>query len=151
MARALAAPYPSSMTTTPDVKRAVIRRYFDELWNQGRTELVDELLAEDYVNHSPSPGLPPGRAGVKVIVAGLRAAFPDLRYEIEDLVVGDDAVAVRTTVTGTHLGDLFGAAPTGKPFRVSQLQLERFRGERIVAHHRVTDELSMLRQLGLAG
>lgn len=135
--------------TDTDPKRDVIRRYFEELWNEGRLELVDVLLAEDYVNHSPSPGLPPGREGVRIVVRALRAAFPDLHYRVEDVVVGDDAVAVRTTVTGTHRGELFGAPPTGRSFRVPQLTVERFRGGRIVAHHRVTDELGMLRQLGL--
>jgi predicted ester cyclase len=131
-----------------DAKTRVIRRYFDELFSQGKLSLVDELLHEDYVNHSPSPGLPPGREGVRVVVAALRAAFPDLDYTIEELVVAPDRVAARTTMRGTHRGDFFGIAPTGRAVEVSQITIERFLGDRIVAHHRVTDELSLLRQLG---
>jgi len=128
----------------------VIRRYFDELFNQGKVELIDALLAPDYVNHSPgSPDLPTGRDGVAIVVTALRRAFPDLRYAIDDLVVGDDAVAARTTMTGTHEGDLFGLPPTGRRVRVAQHTIERFRDGRIVAHHRLTDDLSMLRQLGV--
>ncbi|HVU05958.1 MAG TPA: ester cyclase [Polyangiaceae bacterium] len=130
-------------------RESVIRRYYDELWNEGRLELTDELLAPTYVNHSPgSPEQDRGREGVRAVVAAMRTAFPDLRYEIEDLVVGDDSVAVRTTVTGTHEGDFFGLAPTGRRFCVSQICVERFSNGKIVAHHRLTDELALLRQLG---
>lgn len=133
-----------------DIKTAVIQRYFAELFGQGKLELVDELLAADYVNHAPgSPDLPTGRDGVKLVVAALRAAFPDLHYAIDDLVVGADAVAVRATMTGTHRGDLFGLPATGKSVKVSQMTIEKFRGDRIVAHYRQTDDLAMLRQLGV--
>jgi len=89
-----------------------------------------------------------GRDGVRWVLRALRTAFPDLRYVIEDLVVGDDAVAVRTTMSGTHRGDFFGLAPTGRSFQVSQMNIERFRDGRIVAHHRVTDMAELMRQLG---
>lgn len=132
------------------IKTDVIRRYFDELFNRGRLEVVDELLAPDYVNHSPgSPEQPRGREGVKQVVAALRAAFPDLHYSIDELIEGSDAVAVRTTMTGTHRGDLFGLPPTGRSITVAQITLERFRGDQIIAHHRLTDELGMMRQLGV--
>ena len=82
-------------------KEHTISRYFTELFNQGKVELVDELLHLEYVNHSPgSPDQPRGREGVKAVVKALRAAFPDLAYTIEDLVVGPDAVAVRATMRG---------------------------------------------------
>jgi len=130
-------------------KRQVIDRYFEELFNRGKVELVDELMHPDYVNHSPSPGLPPGRAGVRVVVEALRTGFPDLSYSVEDVVVGDDAVAVRVRMRGTHAGDLFGIAPTGRSIEVSQITIERFKEGRIIEHHRITDELTMMRQLGV--
>jgi steroid delta-isomerase-like uncharacterized protein len=133
-----------------DTKIPIIRRYFAELFNQGRLQLVPELLHPQYVNHSPgSPDLPRGRDGVALVVQALRRGMPDLRYDIDEMVVGEDAVAVRATLTGTHDGDLFGMAPTGKRLEVKQMTFERFLDGRIVAHHRLTDELSMLRQLGV--
>ena len=130
-----------------DQKEAVIRRYFGELFDQGKLELVDELLHPDYVNHSPSPGLQPGREGVRVVVAALRRAFPDLTYTVEDLVVGRESVATRTTMRGTHHGDFFGMSPTGRSFEVAQMTIERFLDGKIIAHHRITDEASLVRQL----
>lgn len=130
-----------------NVLAPLIERYFGELWNEGRVELVDELLHPEYVNHSPSPGLPPGREGVRVVVRAMRSAFPDLHYTIEDLVAGADAVATRTRLRGTHRGDFFGLAPTGRAVDVAQMTIERFRDGRIVAHHRLTDEALLARQL----
>ena len=140
------------MTSTEAHVRTVIERYFEEVWNQGRLEVLDELLADDYVNHSSSlPGSPLGPAGVKPIVAAMRQAFPDLHYTIEHVVIGRDAVAVRTTMTGTHEGDLFGIPATGRRVAVTQMTLEQLRDGKIVAHWRNTDELGLMRQLGVVG
>jgi steroid delta-isomerase-like uncharacterized protein len=139
------------MTTTNNDRSTMetaIRRYYDELFNRGRVDIIPEVLAEDYVNHSPgSPTLPRGRQSVAEVVRTLRQAFPDLHYCIEDLVVSDDAVAVRTTMTGTHQGDFYGLPPTGRSFRVDQMTIERFAAGKIVAHHRVTDVQALLTQL----
>jgi steroid delta-isomerase-like uncharacterized protein len=133
-----------------DAKITTIRRYFGELFNEGRLQLVPELLHPQYVNHSPgSRDLPRGRDGVALVVQALRRGIPDLHYDIDEMVVVEDAVAVRATLTGTHDGDLFGMAPTGKRLQVKQMTFERFVEGRIIAHHRLTDELSMLRQLGV--
>jgi steroid delta-isomerase-like uncharacterized protein len=133
-----------------DAKRLVIERYFNQLFNRGEVELVPELLHPDYVNGSPgSPDLPRGREGVVIVVKALRTAFPDLSYEIEDMVIGAEAVAVRTTLRGTHRGNFFGLSPTGRRVEVSQITIEHFKDGKIVAHHRVTDELSLQRQLGV--
>lgn len=130
-------------------KRRVIERYFEEVWNQGKLDVLDELLARDYVNHSSSiADSPPGPAGVKPIVTAMRSAFPDLHYTIERMVIGSDAVAVRVRMTGTHEGEFFGIPPTGRPFDVTQTNIELFRDGKIVAHWRNTDELSLMRQLG---
>lgn len=138
------------MTSLAAQNQRIVERYFDEVWNQGKVDVLDELLAPDYVNHSSSlADSPPGPAGVKPIVIAMRRAFPDLRYRIDQLVVSEEAVAARVTLSGTHQGDFFGIAPTGKRFEVTQTNIERFRSGKIVEHFRNTDELSLLRQLGV--
>lgn len=130
--------------------RAVMVRYYEEIWNQGRLEVCDELIAPDYVNHSaPLPGLPPGPEGLKSIVAAVRRAFPDLHYTIEDIVLGGDKAALRTTLRGTHRGEFCGVAPTGRKVEVQELQIEHLRDGQIVAHWHLIDDLGLQRQLGL--
>jgi predicted ester cyclase len=130
--------------------RAVIARYYEEIWNQGRLEVCDELIAPDYVNHSaPLPGLPPGPEGLKQVVAGVRRAFPDMCYTIEDLVLGGEKAALRVTMRGTHCGEFLGAAPTGRQVEVQEIQIEHLHDDRIVAHWHLIDELGLRRQLGL--
>lgn len=132
----------------PDSKQTTIERYFGQLFNQGRVALIDELLHPDYVNHSPgSPEQDRSRAGVRDVVVALRHAFPDLHYTIEDLVLGPDAVATRTTMRGRHQGDFFGMPPTGHRVEVAQMTIERFLDGRIVAHHRLTDMQTLFDQL----
>ncbi|WP_146652904.1 ester cyclase [Labilithrix luteola] len=118
----------------------------------GQARRARRAAHPDYVNHSPStPNPPAGPKGLVPIVRAMREGIPDLRYRIDDLIVTDDAAAVRLWVTGTHEGSLFGLAPTHRRFEVAQMNFERFREGRIVAHHRLTDELGMMRQLGIVG
>jgi predicted ester cyclase len=77
----------------------------------------------------------------------MRAAFPDLRYQILDMVVGRDAVAVYVRASGTHRGDFFGLPATGRAFAFEQMQIERFRDGRIAEHWRVSDMQTLMQQL----
>ena len=96
-----------------------------------------------------TPNPLPGPGGLKPIVAAFRVAFPDLRFTVEDVIVNGDRVAVRVRMEGTHEGPLFGIAPTHRRVNVAQINIERFRGDRIVEHWRVTDELGLMKQLGV--
>lgn len=129
--------------------RALVVRYFEEVWNLGRLEVLDELLAPDYVNHSSTtPNPRPGPADLKPIVAEMRRGIPDLHYEILDLVVAADKVAAYLRMTGTHTGTLFGMKPSGAKVDVKQMQFEWIRDGRIVQHWRLTDDLTLLKQMG---
>ena len=78
----------------------------------------------------------------------MREGIPDLRYDILDMVITPEKAAVFLRVTGTHSGNFFGIAPTGKKIDVRQMQIEWIRAGKISQHWRVTDELTLLRQLG---
>jgi predicted ester cyclase len=93
--------------------KAVVRRLYEEVFNGGNLDLADDLVAPDGVNHAAPPGGPAGPVGVRRIVGMLRAAFPDDRHEIEDMLAEGDRVAVRITHTGTHEGVFRGAPPRG--------------------------------------
>jgi steroid delta-isomerase-like uncharacterized protein len=129
----------------------LVTRYFEEVWNQGRVDVLDDLLTPDYRNHSPSiPDPRPGPADLKPIVMAMRAGIPDLRYQILDLVATPGKVAVHVRLTGTHTGTLFGIPATGRTIDVRQMQIEWIEAGRISQHWRVTDELTLMRQIGVA-
>ncbi len=129
--------------------KEIIVRYFEEVWNKGDVEVLDELLSDDYVNHNPGLENPvPGPEGLKPIVSAIRKGFPDLKYSIEKMVIADDHVAIHTIMMGTHTGVLFGMPATGKKVRVPQMQIERIYQGKMIEHWRVTDDLGMLKQIG---
>jgi steroid delta-isomerase-like uncharacterized protein len=92
---------------------AIVRRFFEELWNEGDLGVADELIAADHVHDVGGEELR-GPDGVKGAVTWLRTAFPDLRFEIDSLISDGDQAAVRWTASGTHLGPFAGVPPTGR-------------------------------------
>ena len=143
---------PQTVAASPATQRnaEIGRRYFEEVWNRGNVAALDALLTPDYINHTPStPNPPPGPEGLKPIVLAIRHAFPDLHFVIDDVVATSDTVVLRVTMTGTHKGDFFGVAPTGRRVSANQINIERIRDGRIAEHWRVTDELTLMRQLGV--
>ncbi len=128
--------------SVPQQNEALIRRYFAYVWNRGEVDLLDELLTDDYVNHTPrTESQPTDRNGLKDLVRTLRGAFADLEYEVLRVVCQEDAVAVHTIMHGTHSGALFGLPPTGRHVAVAQMQIEQIRDGRICAHWRVAEDL----------
>ena len=128
--------------------RKLIETYFEEVWSKGRVELLDEIVTPDYINHTPStPNPVPGPSGLKPIVMEMRKGFPDLHYEIKDLIITSDRIVARTIVSGTHFGHLWGMQPTLKKFEVSQINIEYIKNGKISDHWRVTDEHALLNQL----
>lgn len=129
--------------------REVITRYFEEVWNNGNLEILDQIISSDYINHNPGFENPvPGAEGLKPIVSAIRKGFPDLKYIVKRMVVDKDYVAVHVIMTGTHAGNFFGIPATGKTIKVSQMQIERIVDGKIAEHWRVTDDLSLMSQLG---
>ena len=125
--------------------------WFDGL-NRGDVSAADQTFTPDCIIHitgSPEPNLP--LPGFKQMVAGLLAAFPDLRFTTEDQVVAGDRVTTRWTAEGTHTGPLGEIQPTGKRMKVDGLILDRVVGDRVAERWEQWDQLAMLQQLGLLG
>ena len=128
--------------------REIVRRFWG-VWEEGNLGLVDELVAPDYVNHSPGmPNQPEGPEGVKAVVSMFRAGMPNLRVVIEDMIAEGDKVMMRYKIEGTHEGELFGVPPTGRRVSIESITVERVSGGKIREHWRVTDTLDMMQQLG---
>lgn len=124
------------------------RRFVEEIQNQGRIDVVDELIAEDMVDHTPFPGLPPNREGARMIFEAIRAGFPDHDAEIVHLVAEGNMVATYKTFTGTHEGEFMGIAPTGRKVTIRVMDFVRYRDGQIVEHWNIVDQAGLLQQLG---
>jgi steroid delta-isomerase-like uncharacterized protein len=130
--------------------KAVARRWFQEVWNEGREQVIDELLAPDVV----AIGLGEGEATIhspaefKVFWRNLRSAIPDIKISIEDSVAEGDRVAVRLVIQGTHAGAGLGAPPSGKRIYVQGIVLIQVENGQIVQGWNSWDQLGLLRQIG---
>ncbi len=129
--------------------KALARRLVEEAFNQGRLDVTEELVASDYVGHDPSlPEEVRGPAGVKEVIAGYRAAFPDIQVTIEDQIAEGDLVVTRWRATGTHQGELMGMPATGKQATVTGITIDLIADGRIVESWDNWDTLGMMQQLG---
>ena len=129
--------------------KALVRRWFEELFNEAKLDLADEIVTPDHVTHDTStPEHLPGPEGERQLVTLVRGAFPDGRITIEDLVAEGDKVAVRWTFRGTHRGDFMGIAPTGKEVEMGAMDLFRVAGGKIAETWSNVDMMTMMRQLG---
>lgn len=129
--------------------KASCRRFYDEVMSQGNLDLIDELVADDFVEHETMPGVPPGKDSPREMTKIFRTAFPDLRAVVEEMVQEGNKVAVLARFTGTHQGDFMGIPPTGKSVDVPVFDLIEFRGDKVIAHWGVSDNGAMMEQLGL--
>jgi steroid delta-isomerase-like uncharacterized protein len=125
----------------------LVRSFHSELLSARDPDLVDSFFAPEFVSHNNPPGFPPGAEGVKRFFSMFRDAFPDVSVEIDEMVAEGDRVAVATTFTGTHEGELMGVAPTGRRVSVTGIDIVRVAGGKIVEHRGLTDIVGLMRQL----
>jgi steroid delta-isomerase-like uncharacterized protein len=129
--------------------KAVVRRFIEEVWNNGNLDAIDELVADNHVDHDPArEGTPGGRQGMRGFVEMYRSAYPDTHLAIGEMVAEGDLVAMSWTATGTHQGELMGIAPTGRSVKVTGIGIDRVSGGQIVESWANYDALGMLAQLG---
>lgn len=124
------------------------KRWGEEVAAGGKLDVLDEILADDFVDHDPGD-YAPTKEGLKEFFGDFRTAFPDLGIEVVEMHATDDYVALRYTVRGTHRGEFMGYAPTGKTFEAPAMQLGRWRDGTCVERWGVTDQSAILEQLGL--
>ena len=129
--------------------KAVLRRFFEELFTDGKLDTADEIVTTDYVNHYPAPGETPGVEGVKQFVTMLRTAFPDIHFTVDDQVAEADTVTTRWTATGTHQAEFAGIPATVKPIRITAINIHRVTDGKIQEGWLNWDALGMMQQLGV--
>ncbi len=122
---------------------------FGEAVNTGNFDLFREVVASGAVDNDPAPGQGIGPEGYVAFFKQMKAAFPDFKVEVEHLVADDNNVAFAYTATGTHQGDFQGIAPTGKSIKIRGMQISRFEDGKMVERWGSSDELGILKQLGV--
>ena len=126
----------------------VMRRYWEEGWNQRKWATIDEVVAENHVDHNALPGLPAGREGQKALMSTYFTAFPDLKIVTEDILVDGENVVTRWTAIGTHNGPLMGIPPSGKSMKVAGISIDRVINGQMVEGWYQFDALGMFQQVG---
>jgi len=131
---------------TDEDNKALVRRYI-ETWNRGDLPGMATYWSPDMIHHTRSGSH--GFEAVRSIVSNFMRAFPDLTFEIEDLVADGDRVASRMTARGTHTGEYMGVPATGRSVSCSVFGIARLANGKLVEHWGVTDELHLIEQIGL--
>jgi len=128
---------------------ATMRRSY-ELINHGDIDGFGRLVSDGFVEHQEAPGLPPTKAGVLELFRGYRAAFPDLRIHVDEVIESGATTVARVTVSGTQDGEFMGTPPSGRRAEVQLIDIMRFDDAGLIAEHwGVVDSLSLLQQLGV--
>ena len=129
--------------------KALVVKMADEIFNKKNVDALGDFMAEDMVDHNPPPGGKPGLQGLKDAMRMFTGAFPDMSFQIEDLIAEEDKVVMRITSTGTHQGDLMGIAATGKKISYGEIHVGWIAGGKIVEHWGIEDQMGMMQQLGV--
>src|SRR6201995_5861405 len=144
----------AAASTSPVNLAEASRRIFEEGFNEGKLDLADQLISAQAINHDPAePARMRGLRGPEVFkqtVRMYRAAFPDVRITVDDVVAADDRVVLRWHSEGTHRGELEGLAPTGARGSVTGISIDRWQNGTIVESWSEWDNLGLARQLGAA-
>jgi len=137
---------------TQEANKALMRRWFEEVWNQGRVDAIDEMFAADGVAHglSDEPGKTmKGPDDFRPFHDIFRGAFPDIEVVVEDTIAEGDLVAARCSVRGKHTGDHLGVAASNAPVEFTGMAIVRIKDGKIVEACNNFDFLAMNRQIGI--
>jgi len=141
-----------STSSQLEENKAILRRWFDEVWNQGRAEAIDELFASDGIAHGLSgdeENPMAGPEGFKPFHQAFRGAFPDIEVVVEDMIAEGDKVVARCSVRGKHAGDHLGIAASNSPVAFDGIAIVRITDGKIVEAWNNFDFMKMNRQVGL--
>ena len=134
-----------------EANKEIIRKYFkaiDEEGKRGNAEILNEFLAEDFIEHDPAPGIPPTRDGWKQLFKMFAESTPGY-HVINDLIAEDDKVVAHITAYGKHVGTIFGIPATNKEFSMKGIVIWRLKNGKIIEHWAQNDMVGMMIQLGV--
>jgi steroid delta-isomerase-like uncharacterized protein len=130
---------------------AVMKRWFQEVWNEGRVEMIHELLAENFIGYGQdAPGVTiHGPDGFVALYNRLRSGFSDFKFTVEDAFGVGDKVTVRWSATMKHTGHFLDMPATQRPVQISGITIARFAGDKAVEAWDNWDQLALVRQISV--
>ena len=128
--------------------KALLRRYIKEVWDRQNPAAADDFLAPNYKRHRSPTAEPLTRDGQKELLTKFRAAFPDIQVTVEEIIAEGGHIAFRSTMRGTHLGELLGIAPTGRQVTAGLVDVIHVENGKFVEQWGGPDLLDLLQQLG---
>ncbi len=128
---------------------AIIREFVEKVLNKGEIDATGRYFWEDVVEQVPLPGQGPGLKGLQDVLRGMKAAFPDMHWTIEEQITEGDRVMSRFVWTGTHRGPFLGIPASGKPVTVWGIVIDRLVDKRIKETRIIMDTLGMMGQMGV--
>jgi steroid delta-isomerase-like uncharacterized protein len=131
-----------------ELNKSCVRRFYEEVWNNGHLEVVEEVAAPECIRHDPSGPMRSGPAGFQQTATMLRTAFPDLQLSIDLMVAEADMVVARWTIRGTQQGPLGPIPPTGKRVAFAGVNIFRLASGKIIEIWNHRDDLRLYQQLG---
>jgi steroid delta-isomerase-like uncharacterized protein len=129
-----------------EANKALVRGFY-ERFNKGDLTLVDDLVADDFVEHEAFPGLEPNKTGLRQLFEGFHAAFENGKFEVDDLMAEGDQVSARVRATGTHRGEFMGIPATGRTIEVGVADFLRIENGLVAEHWGVMDTGALMQQL----
>ena len=144
--QATAASKNAGAADNPAANKAVVERLVHEIVNGGQVDLLDEVLADDFVAHGVGPG-PSGPDGMRRLIATWRTAFPDWQDHIDEMVAEGDLVVLKISAQGTHDGPLLGIEPTGETVQWGMIEMVRLADGKITEQWGYSDFAEVVRHL----
>ncbi|MFK7824161.1 MAG: ester cyclase [Oligoflexales bacterium] len=135
------------MESTTSKNKITYRSYIEEIFNQGKLELLDQYVTDDYTLHDAPPNIDSGKKAIEQVVSMFKGAFPDFKITLDHLVAEDAFVASKATFEGTHSGNIFGLDATGRRVKISSLTMVSFENGKIKESWVRNDMESLKRQI----
>ena len=132
-----------------DQNKNLVKRFFDEMCNQRKLDIADELFAASHSYHDPQTPTGPGPDGMKQVISAYQTGFPDAHWKVLDTIISGDQIITRWEGSGTQKKELIGIPATGRSVRVQGTWIHRFANNKIVESWNIWDTLGMLQQLGV--
>jgi steroid delta-isomerase-like uncharacterized protein len=134
----------------PTDAKAIVRRLYEDVWNKRKLELLSDLFSPSHaLRDNNSSGSSVGPEAYKIQVTMFLAAFPDLRFTVEDTVAEKDKLVASWTISGTHKGEFMGIRPTNKKVSVEGITIHYLANGKIIDSNTSWDALGLMRQLGV--